>query len=81
MDRTRARCSIEVGIDPETMLPDEIVMKVLIGRKSQDEKVIPESQAFSEGVEHIVFNYSYQIDSSEPVEEFVIPIGAKKYLK
>ena len=56
-------------------------MKVLIGRKSQDEKVIPESQAFSDGVEHIVFSYSYQIDSSEPVEEFVIPIGAKKYLK
>lgn len=81
MDRTRARCSIEVGIDRETMLPDEILMKVLIGRKSQDEKVIPESQAFSDGVEHIVFSYSYQLDSSEPVEEFVIPIGAKKYLR
>lgn len=81
MDRTRTRCSVEVGIDPQTGLPDQLLMTILIGRKNLKGTTISADRAFSDGVEHIVFNYSYQLDSSEPVESFQIPPQAKKLLR
>jgi len=56
-------------------------MTILIGRKNLKGTTISADRAFSDGVEHIVFNYSYQLDSSEPVEAFQIPPQAKKLLR
>ncbi|MDE0960181.1 MAG: hypothetical protein OSB09_05315 [Planctomycetota bacterium] len=56
-------------------------MTILIGRKSLKGGSISADQAFSDGVEHIVFNYSYKFDSSEPVEAFQIPLQVKKLLR
>lgn len=56
-------------------------MVVLVGRRNEHGRTAKGDAAFSEGVEHIVFNYSYQFDVSETVTPTTLPEAVKKLLK
>lgn len=81
MDRTRARCSIEVGIDQKTSLPESILMTVLIGRRNEHGRTAKGDAAFSDGVEHIVFSYEYKLDTDKETEPMDLPDRVKRMLK
>ncbi len=81
MDRTRARCTIEVGLNKETRLPTSLLMTVLIGRRDEQGKTQAGDAAFSDGVEHIVFTYDYKIGTDGKLESLVVPRSAQKLLK
>jgi hypothetical protein len=81
VDRTRARCSVEVGFDKKTKLPDSVVMTVLIGRRNEHGRTAKGDAAFGEGVEHIVFTYDYKIDTDSKVKVFSLPREARSLLK
>ena len=81
MDRTRARCIIEVGLNKKSRLPESLLMTVFIGRRNEQGRTAKGDAAFSEGVEHIVLTYDYQIDTTDKADAFNIPRPALKLLK
>ena len=81
MDRTQSRCDLELLFDKETRQPLELTMTVLVGRRNEQGRTAKGDAAFSEGVEHIVFNYFYQFDLSEKVEAVSLPEKVKKLLR
>lgn len=81
MDRTQSRCDLEILFDKETRQPSEMTLRVLIGRRNAQGVSAKGDAAFSEGVEHIVFNYLYQFDLSQKVTPAVLPEAVKKLLK
>ena len=81
MDRTQTRCDLEILFDRDTRQPKEMMLRVLVGRRNQQGVTARGDAAFSEGVEHIVFNYSYQFDHSETVPPARLPEAVKKLLK
>ena len=56
-------------------------MTVFIGRRNEQGRTAKGDAAFSEGVEHIVFTYDYQIDTTDKADAFNIPRPALKLLK
>ena len=56
-------------------------MTVLVGRRNEQGRTAKGDAAFSEGVEHFVFNYFYQFDLSEKVEPVSLPEKVKKLLR
>ncbi len=56
-------------------------MTVLVGRRNEHGKTAKGDAAFTEGVEHIVFNYLYEFDYSEKVAPFDLPEKVKKLLR
>jgi len=81
VDRTQSRCSLEILFDPKLLQPIELNMTVLVGRRNKHGKTAKGDAAFTEGVEHIVFNYLYEFDHSEKVVPFDLPEKVKKLLR
>lgn len=81
MDRTQSRCDLEILFDKDTHQPMQMTLRVLVGRRNQQGVTAKGDAAFSEGVEHIVFNYAYEFDFSERVAPAKLPEAVKKLLK
>ncbi|MDG1455286.1 MAG: hypothetical protein P8R38_03695 [Planctomycetota bacterium] len=81
VDKTQARSSIEIVFNKETFHPTSLEMTVLIGRKNAQGRTAKGDAAFSDGVEHVAFTYTYNFDTSKPVSFEPIPAKARQLLK
>lgn len=63
------------------MSPRKMELLVLTGMRNADGKTAKGDAAFSNGVEHVVFRYEYEIDSSEAVDPFKVPLAARKLMR
>jgi len=59
----------------------KLELLVLTGMRNQDGKTAKGEAAFSDGVEHVVFRYEYAIDTSEEIDQFRVPVAARKLMK
>ncbi|NCF98351.1 MAG: hypothetical protein GWP39_02430 [Planctomycetia bacterium] len=81
VDKTQAQSSLELVFNKETDPPTTLVLTVLIGRRNEHGKTAKGNAAFSDGVEHIAFTYSYQFDTSRSNSLDDIPLPVRKLLK
>ncbi len=72
---------IDLDLDPETGLARKMEMLILTGLKNDQGKTAKGDAAFSDGIEHVVFRYDYELDHSELIEGFEIPRSAQKMLR
>ncbi len=63
------------------MSPRKMELLVLTGMRNSEGKTAKGDAAFSNGVEHVVFRYEYEIDSSEAVDPFRVPFAASKLMR
>ncbi|NCG13795.1 MAG: hypothetical protein GWP38_10675 [Planctomycetia bacterium] len=56
-------------------------MLIMTGLKNDQGKTAKGDAAFSDGIEHVVFRYDYELDHSELIEGFEIPRSAQKMLR
>ena len=75
MDKTETRSSVEITLNPETMLPETIKMLVLTGVKGTagSQRLVNEK--------HVAFHYEYKFSSFNEVERFPVPKEATKLLR
>ena len=79
-DKSVTRCSFEIDIDPATQLPRSIQMTVLSGVRGATSEEAKGDKSFAEGIEHVAFHFSYDINTNETVK-FKVPRAAAKLMK
>ncbi len=75
MDKTATRSSVEITLNPETMLPEKMKLLVLTGVKGTvgSKRLVDE--------EHVAFQYEYKFSSFNEVKRFPLPKEATKLLR
>lgn len=67
-------------LDYETGLAKKLELLIMTGMKNDQGRTAKGDAAFGDGIEHVVFRYSYDLQH-EKVDKFEIPRAAQKMLK